>query len=264
MPSLKAELDSVLTNKTLFSWETETSTSTAAVFTDCFYESIRVVNCDTDKGSDITFDSSDPTYISGSVAATGSLPIEESGMNLSTTSYTRWFRIKARGPRGDNKGGWIYAKHVYAKTQQATIGGEVEVADNNATGMDVYVGWDAPADHSRPIDETQAQYVLTVPGADLSCPSGLEWTDADISADTSATDHAAFAIDNRLDEDECLFVRINTKHDSSITYGAPKLSKIGVLKSPTGLSVSTNNTTHKATVTATNNSTVPDAFMVVT
>ncbi len=264
VPSLKAELDSVLTNKTLFSWETETSTSTAAVFTDCFYESIRVENCDTDKGSDITFDSSDPTYISGSVTATGSLPIEESGMNLSTTSYTRWFRIKARGPRGDNKGGWIYEKHVYAKTQQATIGGEVEVADNNATGMDVYVGWDAPADHSRPIDQTQAQYVLTVPGADLSCPSGLTWTDADISADTSATDHAAFAIDNQLDEDECLFVRINTKHDSSITYGAPKLSKIGALKSPTGLSVSTNNTTHKATVTATNNSTVPDAFMVVT
>lgn len=264
VPKLTAALDSVLTNKTLFSWETETSTSSTAVFTDCFYESIRVENCDTDKGPEINFDKSDPTYLSGSVAATGSLPIEEAGMNLSTTSYTRWFRIKARGPRGDNKGGWIYEKHVYARTQQAAIGGEVEVEDNNASGMDVYVGWDAPSDHSRPIDETLAQYVLTVPGANLSCPSGLTWSDADTSADTSSTDHAAFAIDNQLDEDECLFVRINTKHDSGITYGVPKLSKIGVLKSPTGLSVNTNNTTHKATVTATNNSAVPDSFMVVT
>ena len=264
VPQLTAELDSVLTNKALFSWETETSSSSAAVFTDCYYESIRVENCNTDKGSDIKFNSSDSTYISGTASANDSLAIEESGMNLSTTSYTRWFRIKARGPRGDNKGGWVYEKHVYAKTQQADIEGEVEVEDNNANGMDVYAGWDAPSDKSRPIDETQVQYVLTVPNADLACPSGLTWSDADISADTDATDHAAFAIDDQLDEDECLFVRVNTKHDSNITYGTPKLSKIGVLKSPSGLSVNTNNTTHKATITATNNSTVPDSFLVVT
>ena len=202
VPKLTAELDSVLTNKTLFSWETETSTSAAAILTDCFYESIRVPNCDTDDGSKINFDENDSTYISGTTTATNSLPIEESGMNLSTTSYTRWFRIKARGPKGDNKGGWVYEKHVYARTQQADIEGDVEVEDNSASGMDVYVGWDAPADNSRPIDETRAQYVITVPNADLACPAGLTWTDADISADTSATDHAAFAIDNQLDEDE--------------------------------------------------------------
>ena len=263
-PVLTAELDSVLTNKTTFSWETETSTSAHAIFTNCFYESIRVENSNAKNGSKINFDKSDPTYISGTATANDSLPIEESGMNLSTTSYTRWFRIKARGPHGDNSSGWVYEKHVYARTQQADIEGDVEVEDNSASGMDVYVGWDAPADNSRPIDETQAQYVITVPNADLACPAGLTWTDADISADTSATDHAAFAIDDQLDEDECLFVRINTKHDSNITYGTPKLSKIGVLKAPSGLSVNTNNTTHKATITATNNSTVPDAFLVVT
>ena len=264
VPKLTAELDSVLTNKTLFSWETETSTSAAAILTDCFYESIRVPNCDTDDGSKINFDKNDSTYISGTTTATNSLPIEESGMNLSTTSYTRWFRIKARGPKGDNKGGWVYEKHVYARTQQATVEGDAKVEDNTANGMDVYVGWDAPADNARPIDETQAQYVLTVPNAGLACPSGLTWTDADISADTDATDHAAFAIDDQLDDDECLFIRINTRHDTNITYGTPKLSKIGVLKAPSNLSVNTNNTTHKATITATNNSAVPDSFLVVT
>ena len=263
-PELTAELDSVLTNKTTFAWTVETSSSAQSIFTNCLYESIRVENCNTDKGSEIKFDSSDPTYIKGTGTASGSLPIEESGMNLSTTSYTRWFRIKSRGPFGDGSKGWIYAFHVYATTSQAAVEGEVEASDNNANGMDVYVGWDAPSDPSRPIDQTTAQYVITVPAAGLACPSGLTWDDADISADTAANDHAAFSIDDQLDDDECLFVRINTKHDGNITRGVPQLSKIGNLKAPSGLSVVKNDTTHKATITATNNSTVPDSFLVVT
>jgi len=263
VPTLTAELDSVLTNKTVFSWSVTTSASASEIFTDVMYESIRVENCETSNGSEIKFDPSDPTYISGTGSATGSLPIEESGMNLSTTSYTRWVRIKARGPRGDNAGGWVYEKHVYAATEKATITEEVKANDNDANGMDVYVGWDAPSNNARPIDETLAQHVITVPAAGLTCPAGLTWEDADVSADTDATDHAAFAIDDQLDEDECLFVRINTKHDKGTTYGTPTLAKIGVLKAPSGLSVSTDNVTHKATITATNNSAVPDSFLVV-
>lgn len=263
VPTLTAELDSVLTNKTTFSWSVVTSESANAVFTDVIYESIRIPNCEASEGSKINFDKTDSTYISSTGSATGSLPIEESGMNLSTTSYTRWFRIKARGPRGDNTGGWVYEKHVYAQTEKADITEEVKVSDNDANGMDAYVGWDAPSNNARPIDETLVQYVITVPNAGLTCPAGLTWEDADVSADTDATDHAAFAIDDQLDEDECLFVRVNTKHDKTTTYGTPTLSKIGVLKAPSGLSVSKNDTTHKATITATNNSTVPDSFLVV-
>lgn len=262
-PVLTAELDEILTNKTTFSWNVETSTSDQNVFTDVLYESIRVPNCFESDGSKINFDPNDSTYITGTGAASSSLPIEESGMNLSTTSYTRWFRIKARGPHGDNTSGWIYEKHVYAMTEAADISGEVDVSDNNANGMDVYVGWNATSNDARPIDQTTAQYVKTVPNAGLTCPSGLTWNDANISADTDAIDHAAFKIDDQLDEDECLFVRVNTKHDTNTTYGTPKLSKIGMLKSPSGLSLSKNDTTHKATITATNNSTVPDSFLVV-
>ena len=97
----------------------------------------------------------------------------------------------------------------------------------------------------------------------MTCPSGVSWSDANISRDTGEGDAAVFSIDDQLSKDQCLFIRVNTQHDSNITYGKPQLSAVGFLKDPSGLSVSTDNVTHKATISATNNSDVEDSILVV-
>lgn len=260
-PTLAAELDSDLSNKSLFTWSTNTSDSANAYFVDVKWDAILVKDCTETDGAKINFDKNASSYLTGTGTASGSMPITEDSATLATGSYTRWFRICARGPRGDSA--YSYAKHVYAKTEQAVIDAAPSAKNNDANGMDVVVDWEAPADASKPIDRTTAQYCITVPAAGMTCPGGATWTDADISGDTSGKDAAAFTIDDVLDADECLFVRVNTKHDDNITYGAPKLAKIGILSDPSALSVVTDNVTHRATITATNNSSVPDSKLAV-
>lgn len=260
-PSVTAELDSQLSNKTTFSWDVETSDSAAAYFKDVKWDSILVADCTIKDGSKINYKTTDSTYQTGTGSASGSEAITESTTTLASGSFTRWFRICSRGPRGDSE--YVYAKHVYAKPESADIEGDPEANDNGANGMDVVVDWEADSDASKPIDQTTVQYCITAPTSGMGCPSGATWVDANISADTKGIDSAAFTVDDTLDDDEVLFVRVNTKHDGNITYGTPKLAKVGYLKNPSNLTVATDNTTHKATITATNNSAVPGAFLVV-
>ena len=260
-PTVTAELDSDHSNITEFTWSTSTSDTANEYFKDVKWDSVLVKDCTTTKGAEINFDSSDSTYLTGTGSASGSKPITESTATLASGSYTRWFRICARGPQGDSA--YAYAKHVYSKTEKAEVSGDPSAKDNDSNGMDVVVDWEADSDPSKPIDATTVQYCITVPTASMGCPSGATWNDADVSADTAGTDSAAFVVDSTLDDDEVLFVRVNTKHDGNITYGTPKLAKVGYLKDPSNLSVSVDNTTHRAVVTAQNNSTVPGSFLAV-
>lgn len=260
-PTLTAELDENLSNKTLFSWSTSTSDSAAAYFSNVKWDAILIKDCTESSGAKINFNASDSTYQSGTGTASGSIAITEDSATLATGSYTRWFRICARGPQGDSA--YVYAKHVYAKTERANVETDPSATDNDANGMDVVIDWEAPSDPSKPIDQTTVQYCITVPAAGVTCPAGATWTDANVSADTKGKDAAAFTVDAALNTDECLFVRVNTKHDDNTTYGVAKLAKTGFLSDPTNLSVATDNVTHKATVTATNNSTVPDSKLAV-
>ncbi len=265
-PTLTAQLDSGHSNTTTFSWETSVSDSANQMFTDVCYETILVRDCTETDGSKIKWDPSDPTYEKATgCAATDSYPKEEITATLAGGSYTRWFRVWARGPQGDTA--YVYEKHVYAKTEKAEIkedeDNRPDAVYNDSSGMDVIVPWDAASDPSKPIDDVLIQYSITEPAAGMSFPPGATWNDADTQGDTEDLGKAAFQVDDQLDKDQCLFVRVNTKHDTGITYGTPKLVKVGELKDPSGLSVTLNDTTHRATVRATNNSDVPDSFLVV-
>lgn len=186
--------------------------------------------------------------------------ITEDTATLSGKSYTRWFRIRARGPAGATA--WVYAKHVYSASKAAT--GTKASATATASGITVKAEWSAPADAAHPISETTVQYAIAVPAAGLTCPAGASWQEAKVSADTGGKDAAAFQVGESLDLDECLFIRVNTEWDSATTYGEAKLAKIGKMKKPTALSVTADDTTFRATIRATNESDVPDSFLVVT
>lgn len=264
-PTLTYVLDGELTNVCTFSWNAPYESNDSYIFTDVQWQTILVKNSSEADGGKLDWSNAE----GGAGGAEGSKTITEDTSILykDGNSYTRWFRVRSRGPRGvynsDGSNGWVYEKHVYALPHQADVIG-TSASETEEGGFQCTVDWTAgQSGGQNPIDKTTAQYTITTPDVGLTCPSGVSWKDANISRDTEAGDAAVFSIDDQLGKDQCLFIRVNTQHDSNITYGKPQLSYVGFLKDPSGLSVSTDNVTHKATITATNNSAVEDSMLIV-
>lgn len=264
-PTLASALDEELTNVCTFSWSAPYESNDSYIFTDVQWQTILVKNSSESNGSKLDWSNAEE----GTGGAEGSKTITEDTSILykKGNSYTRWFRVRSRGPRGvytaDGSNGWVYEKHVYALSHQADVTG-TSASETEEGGFQCTVDWTAgQSGGQNPIDKTIAQYTITTPDEGLTCPSGASWKDANISRDTEAGDAAVFGIDDQLGKDQCLFIRVNTQHDSNTTYGKPQLSYVGFLKDPSGLSVSTDNVTHKATITATNNSAVEDSILIV-
>lgn len=258
IPEITETLDSTLSNKTKFEWKTETSDSDEKWFTNNAYQTVLVGNCNTDDGNQI--DWSNAEVVTKNAEDYVEIPEDTSLFNVEGYSYTRWVRMWARGAKGDS--GYRYARHVYAMTNQAT-NVKASASLNQQGGYTCKVSWDTTSNIANPSDQTIVQYAMTAPAAGMTCPSGASWTDANVSQDIGATDTAVFSIDDTLSDDQCLFVRVNTKHDNNTTYGAAVLADVGELAAPTNLSVTANDTTHKISVTCTNNSSVPDSYIAI-
>lgn len=265
-PTLTVELDEELTNVCKFSWSAPYESDDSYIFTDTQWQTILVKNNSETDGSKLSWKGE--TFDEGTAGAESSKTITEDTAILyrDGNSYTRWFRVRARGPRGvsqDGSYGWVYEKHVYALPNKTNVTG-TSAKETDEGGFQCIVDWTVgQSNGQKPIDKVTVQYTIVVPDENLSCPNGASWTDANISRDTADGDAAVFSIDDQLGKDQCLFIRVNTQHDRNITYGKPKLSSVGFLKDPTGLSVQTNNVTHKATINATNVSGVEDSVLVV-
>ena len=261
VPDLTATLSEQQTNVCTFAWNLTTATTDAKPYWHVRWETILVEESDVTDGSKLAWNSSALGWETGAGSSAYSKTITEDTTLLASGSYTRWFRVCGRGARGSSA--WRYAKHVYARPFQAKIE-EAEVTQTDAEGLTCYAKWKADQTASHPIDYTTVQYLITVPNAGLTCPSGAQWSDANISADTKDTDAVRFSIDDVLDKDECLFVRVNTVHDTNITYSEPKLAAVGDLKDPADLSYQVDNVNHTLTsVSVDNNSDVPDSFIAI-
>lgn len=257
-PSISKALDEELTNVCKFSWNVTVANNTTQMFTDVQLQSILVKNSTESDGSKLNW-SKALTEIKGS---TGDRTFTEDTAILykDGDTYTRWVRVRSRGPAGNSA--WSYACQVYALPNQASVL-NTYAEETEEGGFRCIVDWEVTGNQKNPIDRTMVQYTILTPEEDLACPSGASWTDANISRDTSYGDAAVFSIDDQLGKDQCLFIRVNTQHDGNITYGKPQLSSVGYLRDPSGLSVRTDDTTHRATIQATNISEIPDSFLVV-
>lgn len=260
-PSISAEPDNELTNVCAFPWSVTATDDSKRPYTNMQWETVLVKESNVTDGSKLTWKSNQLGWATGTSAAkSGTITRTEDTALLASGAYTRWVRVRARGIAGASD--WKYAKHNYSVPYKPRIT-SVSAEDNRVGGFSCKVTWTADASTSHPIDKTMVQYTITEPEEGLTCPSGASWTDANISRDTGGKDSAFFSIDDTLSKDQCLFVRVNVQHNSQITYGTPTLAKVGYLKDPTGLSVETDNTTHRATITATNASNVEDSFLAV-
>ena len=260
-PEVSEELDSQQSNVCTFTWNTEVSTAAKKWFRDAKYQSMLVKDCAETDGSKLAWNSSETGWIETAGAnASGSRAITEDTTRLASGSWTRWFRAMARGPQGNSA--WAYTKHVYAKSNQATVK-EIKASDDSSGGIVTTITWEASQPATNPIDTTSVEYKIAVPAADLACPGTGSWVETDVSKDTKGTDAARILIDESLGDDECLYIRVNTTHDGVSTNGVPQLAKIGCLADPSGLSVSVNPATFRAVITAANNSAVPDSKLAV-
>lgn len=245
-PSLSVSPNENNYNQCTFSWSTDTS-NTHNIFTDVEYQTKLVENYDYggDKG-----------WTAGTGGASGSKTYTETASTIATGSHTRWFRVRSRGPRGASE--WRYSCRVYSapyapSNVKATV-------SNQAGGMQTKVTWSLTKNSSYPVDTTTAEYAIKVPGSGLSY-TGSE--DGVIGTLAGAGGAASAFISQNLEKDECLFVRVSATHLYKTTYSGWALACAGFLKDPEITDIQTDDTTFRATVAATNQSEVPDSFLVV-
>ncbi len=260
-PKASAELSTTQWNVCTFSWATSVDVKSNKWFYRVRWETILVKDCTQTDGSKLKWNSSALGWGTGtSTDANGSHGIPENTAIVANGSYTRWFRVISSGPEGPTT--WAYTKHVYAAPNSASIV-KADATTTPSGGLQVKTVWTAGQSAANPIDQTIVQYKIAVPGANMSCPAQPDWTDLEVSADTGGKDAANCTIDANLALDQCLWTRVKTQHDTKSSESAPALAKKGVLKDPSGLSVSINTSEFRATITATNNSEVVDSFLAI-
>jgi hypothetical protein len=252
--SLTTELTA--TNQTTFTWQTDTSTSGNRPFHDVKWESILVKESNETDGSKLAWNSSNIGWLTNTGGASANRAVTEDSTLLAAASYTRWFRVCSRGPAGAK--GWRYAKHVYATPYKAVMGDVSATTDG--TNTDLTAKWTMTWTQAHPIDSTKVQYGIGVPATGMAVPSGIQAQDITTSVDVSGAAAWHGQITDAVEEDQCLWVRVATIHDANEAYSDWALAQKGPLKAPGTPSVTLST---QAVVTATNNSTVPDAHLAV-
>ena len=258
-PGLTATLSSTYSHVTDFVWILNTTRSSRKWCSDLQFQTI-LVKESSGSGPDQDWKTSALGWETGIVGVDSHKVITEDTALLADASYTRWFRIRSRGPAGASE--WRYASHVYAKPYQAKIY-SATLTDTNSGGYMCRVEWEAQKNSAHPIDRVTVEYAFAVPVAGMNCPTSPGWQTADVVADTAGNDAVSFSIGAVVEEDQCLFVRVNTTHDRQTTEGVPKMVTAGPLRDPSGLVVSLDGTTRLARVDADNDSQNPDAYIAV-
>lgn len=170
-PALTATLSSTYANITDFKWVLATSRSSRKWCTDLEYQTILVKDSSGD-GTEQAWKSTTLGWETNTVGADSHREITEDTTLLADASYTRWFRIRSRGPAGASE--WRYAKHVYAKPYQAKIK-SATLTDTNTGGYMCRVEWDAQKDAAHPIDRVTVEYAFAYPTAGMNCPTTPGW-----------------------------------------------------------------------------------------
>lgn len=258
VPKIACELSSTYANVCTFAWTTATASNINKWFVNTEIQTRLEMESNVLDGSKLS-SGGWQSYSVGTASNSFQITEDASVVNLGV-SYTRWVRIRARGPYGATQ--WKYTSHVYAIPYQ-TKNAAASASMLDAGGYLCRVNWQTPRNASHPVDNINVQYSFAVPAAGMTCPDTASWTDGQTLKYKDGSDAAAFSIDSTVGNDQCLFVRINTVHDRNVTYGVPTTAAVGPLAAPTNLSVSTDSDTHRATVTATNNSNVADSFLVI-
>lgn len=253
-PKVSASWDSATPNKTTFSYEAKDADH--APYTKCEYQRILVQDCPENYKAASLWKTAARTDLNGTSGTFGTAA--EVGL---IGSNARVVRVRAIGPGGSSD--WRYAHHVYAQPNAPYDVATEAVYDPTKGYFDTTVTWKLAAPKmQRPVDATAIQYMIGIPSANMGLPSGGSWADAGTPVNTSNNIWQG-GIGTALQADECLFIRVQARHDNEHNESPYIIAARGTLAKPTSLSTTPDQGTHKIAVTATNNSQVPGAKLAV-
>ena len=248
---------------TKFSWSVETAADNSAWFTQVRYQTVLLQNSSETDGTKITGWTGETT---SQYASSSKTYIEDSSKINDGNSYTRWFRVRAEGPRGYTD--WVYGRKLYANSNAFTVT-NYKITETT-TGYNMTLYFSSPISGYKPTDKAVIEYAIDTPDANMECPIGASWSQGTEVTAKNGTSGALFGIDNQITDDKCLWIRVNSQYDNRVTYGEPYLIAFGEnkdyygsLSAPTITDVDFNPDTNRVDISATNNSSVPDSFMVV-
>lgn len=274
-PILQANFSTDNENQTTFAWGIDWGNSSQAasnyIFKNYQWWSSLLPNSDLEPKDVKTWQE---TGITNDDAGSGSKTFTETTVFNNNYSYTRYFKLIARGPAGNSDP--VYAKHVYAFPNPAQNISAVATKLESNQGYRISVKWTAQTSKSRPIDSVALEYAIETPVSSysdvdnvrkvtLSAPSISSWHTVSTLQDTTDkngdVDGAAFIIDGAIADDKCVFVRVVTKHDAKTMPSATTFVQggYGALSSPSGLNATI--TDNVANISLANNSAVSASFV---
>lgn len=259
--SLSATPSEEAENECTFSWGTNNTTTGATQVQRTEWKVCLVSNFNSTDGAK-AFSQRTLGSANGNAGATGSRTQPETYTPTTSTSYTRFIGVRARGCAGDS--GWSYARCVYSIPYTATNKG-ASATHNTSGGYTVRASWDSPQNYARPIEETVVQYTIATPAAGLTCPDNASWTDGATIRDTSTVNSVTIETGENIGMDSAMFIRVNNKFRTKTAWGFPMAvsGALGALNPPEITNLDTDSTTYRATITATNNCAIVDSFLVV-
>lgn len=252
----------------------------AEIFYDTEWQTILIDNLNPPKNfdpDDDTFWTADNAHCSQFSGTTA--PGQESGLSATVTetnsswidnySYTRYFRVRSRGPGGASH--WDYDEFIYYNAESPAAPSSANMdADGNITMTD------ASTDSTiYPAKYISYQYLTDVP--ETSIAQNGEWYKVSISPPSGSTSWVeaikvpvgtavSFPTDKPVNDKLTWVRKVFVGQDNSQRNGEPLRvsSAAGLLTPPTGINISNIDISQKRmTVSATNNSQVPSSFLVV-
>lgn len=279
LPKVGVTWNQDFANQAIFTWESEEPSDSQAILTDYEVQTVLVKDCNTSDGSLVDWSGATSTAYPRTVKST---TITESDIFYDDYSYTRWVRVRSRGPgpvRQSADWAWKYEKHVYAFPTTPT---DVSVIVNNITDLGKYrvsMKWTAESTLTHPIDSTTIVYAPITPRVnyeikykdngepyrhvELMSPLLSSGTDVSTTKDSNSI---VFITDSGPEIDKAFAVKVVTKHDNQTISSDPIYipDSFGKLSNPSNLVITSfNPETHRITINANNNSDVPHTHMAI-
>ena len=226
-------------NSGTFSWSVGTDTKDNKIFNSVEYQTWTASSNDVNPPKNVT---------SSSQGSSGSASYQEtfSGKNI-----VRWVRVRSRGPAGNS--GWVSAHHSYGNPAVPTLTAASAVKTSSNT-MQITAEWNSSPTLVNPIDTITVQYVIAVPtDTSLSAPA-TGWTDAVTVTSNGKGDKVVVTVSEAVGTDECMWVRVMSKHDDYEKYSSAMRAATGTLATP-GINANPNFSTGAVALTITENTT---------
>jgi len=248
VPTLSYENTSA--NSGTFSWSLNTSDTDTAIFTRTEWQKCMSRNNANPPGSGWSS--------STNASKSGSVTITEQTEDMSAGALVRWFRVRSVGPAGVS--GWTYSRHAYSTPAEPIL--DAASAASAGTYTRITAEWRGSYDMLNPIDEITVQYCIDTPTDHVLSAPVSGWDDVVTVSANGGYDKIITNIDSAAGFDECLWVRIASKHDEQVSYSNAICALVGTLAEP-GIEATPNGTTGDVLVVIEENTSCDAAGTVI-